>query len=338
MRIFNPLYDTTFKFLMEDLQAAKDFIGIILGTEVVSLDPQPQETTAGGNLRDAIRAYRMDYKAVICDAAGARQVILVEIQKYNPTGSVYRFRQYLSSAYLSREVALSADGEPEMLPIVTIYILGERLTDYPCSSIRIEPCAFNNVTGEPLSATSRFVQLLTHRCFILMAAESADGAGFCDQSEVPELELLRSLFVQRQRGSRVINQALDVDSPRYVGRLESIVRRLHLAALEESVLRTLTLEEEVLERELGAADDRRAKVELEREKMELERQREEERQAKEEALRAKEEALQAKEEALQAQDALAQSFARTLLAMGVGVEEVAVRTGLSVAQVRGLLG
>jgi hypothetical protein len=43
--IANPIYDVTFKRLLENDRAAKFFIGAILGCEVLSLVPMTQEQT-----------------------------------------------------------------------------------------------------------------------------------------------------------------------------------------------------------------------------------------------------------------------------------------------------
>ena len=43
MRIANPIYDSTFKFLLQDEAAAKLLVAAILGEEVESLRPHPTE-------------------------------------------------------------------------------------------------------------------------------------------------------------------------------------------------------------------------------------------------------------------------------------------------------
>ncbi|PIE84809.1 MAG: hypothetical protein CSA07_00235 [Bacteroidia bacterium] len=201
MRILNPLYDTIFKYLMEDRQAAMDLISIILSTKVLALEPQPQETSTALH---EIHVYRLDYKAIIRDREGERKTVLIEIQKYNTHDPVSRFRRYLAKAYASRETALSPEGRAEPLPIVTIYILGFRLPEFPCQSIRVENRAYNNITDEPLQVRSRFVELLTHRCYILIAAdpqgEAQGDQGAPTAAEKVELEKLRGLFVRRQKG------------------------------------------------------------------------------------------------------------------------------------------
>ena len=50
MRIANPLYDAAFKYLMDDQAAARLLVGAVLGEEVVSLQPLPQERSGRSSL------------------------------------------------------------------------------------------------------------------------------------------------------------------------------------------------------------------------------------------------------------------------------------------------
>lgn len=43
MLIANPIYDTVFKYLMEQTSIAKGIIGSIIGENIVQLELQPQE-------------------------------------------------------------------------------------------------------------------------------------------------------------------------------------------------------------------------------------------------------------------------------------------------------
>ena len=43
MRIANPMYDAAFKYLMDDDVSARLLVGAVLGEEVESLQPLPQE-------------------------------------------------------------------------------------------------------------------------------------------------------------------------------------------------------------------------------------------------------------------------------------------------------
>ena len=79
MKIANPIYDAVFKFLMQDINIAKDILSVILNVEIIELELQPQEvilTVLGG-----LRLLRLDFKARIRLKDGAEKAILIEIQK-----------------------------------------------------------------------------------------------------------------------------------------------------------------------------------------------------------------------------------------------------------------
>jgi hypothetical protein len=43
MIIANPIYDVVFKYLLEDIEIARELLSTILGEEIVSLNLRPQE-------------------------------------------------------------------------------------------------------------------------------------------------------------------------------------------------------------------------------------------------------------------------------------------------------
>ncbi len=119
MKILNPLYDNSFKFLMEDNNVAKTVLSIILDTEVISLQAKPQETSLPNGV------FRFDYKAVIQDKNGEYKTVLIEVQKYNSPNPIKRFREYLGINYSRTETIKTKEGDKEQaLPLVAIYILG----------------------------------------------------------------------------------------------------------------------------------------------------------------------------------------------------------------------
>ena len=64
MLIANPIYDSVFKFLMEDLTVAKCLLSTIIGEEIVELEVRPQEQTRASN-KYLLTVFRVDFKAII---------------------------------------------------------------------------------------------------------------------------------------------------------------------------------------------------------------------------------------------------------------------------------
>ncbi|HMY65928.1 MAG TPA: hypothetical protein PL163_04710, partial [Leptospiraceae bacterium] len=104
--IANPIYDTVFKFLMEDLDIAREFIGEIIHEEILSIQVRPQESTASVERTERktkpeenisfFTVYRLDFLAEIRTKEGPKKV-LIELQKAKLSSDIMRFRRYLGS-------------------------------------------------------------------------------------------------------------------------------------------------------------------------------------------------------------------------------------------------
>jgi hypothetical protein len=127
--IANPIYDVVFKYMMEDNEVAKLLVSSIIGEEIISLDPKPQEhpvetvTPEGSTLT----VYRLDFSAKVKTPDG-HKLILIEMQKASFPADIMRFRGYLGKQYADKNNSVThKDGSIEALPIYTIYFLGDEL-------------------------------------------------------------------------------------------------------------------------------------------------------------------------------------------------------------------
>ncbi|MCL1947621.1 MAG: hypothetical protein FWF51_10825, partial [Chitinivibrionia bacterium] len=94
MIIANPIYDVTFKHLLENDRAAKFFIGTILDCEVISLEPTVQERTMHNRETREISLFRMDFAATIETKEEGKKRVIIEMQKALHFGDIYRFKNY----------------------------------------------------------------------------------------------------------------------------------------------------------------------------------------------------------------------------------------------------
>ena len=85
VQIANPIYDVVFKYMMEDNAVAKLLISSIIGEEVVSLEPKPQEHTRDkvtiGDSESSLTVYRLDFSAKIKVPNGQKDVATSKIIK-----------------------------------------------------------------------------------------------------------------------------------------------------------------------------------------------------------------------------------------------------------------
>ena len=127
--IANPIYDSVFKYMMEDDRVAKILLSALLQKDIIDLQMKPHEYTE--MMQTRISMLRIDFAATVRNQDGSTQLILIELQKTWLATETLRFRQYLGTQYLDKKNVLPKDVNPNGygIPIVSIYILGHKLGD-----------------------------------------------------------------------------------------------------------------------------------------------------------------------------------------------------------------
>jgi len=237
MIIANPIYDATFKRLLENDRAAKFLIGAILGCEVLSLEPTAQERTDPIEAVGAVTLFRMDFAATIKTREEGEKRVIIEMQKANLFDDVYRFRRYLGKEY-----AVSR------LPIITIYILG-----FPLS---VDSPAFGNIpvyrdllTNKELVVHDLFVKRLTHSAYFVQTTKIKPSLN-------TKLDKLLSIFEQNNfiGGDKTTKDyTLAIDDPD----VKTVIDVLHYVAADPQLRKELEKEQyyqEAMEDAFGEKD------------------------------------------------------------------------------------
>jgi len=221
--IANPIYDVTFKRLLENDRAAKFFIGAILGCEVLSLVPTTQEHTEPDDNLPKVTLFRMDFAATILTKEEGEKRVIIEMQKAKLLDDVFRFRKYLGKEY-----AVSK------LPIIAIYILG-----FPLS---VDSPAFGNVpyyrdllTNEELQVHDLFVEQLTHCAYFVQTPR-------IKPSRNTKLDKLLSIFEQANfigDSKTTKDYRLEVDDPE----VKEVIDVLRYVAADPQARRELEKEQ-----------------------------------------------------------------------------------------------
>ena len=271
MRIANPLYDSVFKFLMEDPDCARTVIATITGLEIIRVDPRPTELLA--EVGAGLLVYRLDFCAHVKLADGGFHLVLIEIQKAKESEDIMRFRRYLGEQY-SSAANIVPDLPPELppvpMPVLSIYLLGHKLSGLPeVPVIKVERQQRDAITGDILPGRSRFIECLTHDSFIIQIPNLHESAR-------NSLERLLGFFDQHRKDPRD-NHTLIIDESQVPTEFRPVLRRLSRAGESDEIRQKMTVEDEVLssllreERAKLAAIERADKAEADKLKAEADK-------------------------------------------------------------------
>ena len=317
--IANPIYDSVFKFLMEDERAAKVLLSALLKQEVRDLKMRRNEYTNLSQTR--ISLFRIDFSARIKNAAGEEQLVLIELQKTWLMTETLRFRQYLGTHYLdAANVSREGDGKGYGLPIISIYILGHKLGDLaePVVYVRRRYLDYESQEIEQ-GVPDPFIESLTHDSIIVQIPYLQGRAR-------NHLERLLSVFDQECRmvGDehylQINDEGMDAE-----GRL--LVNRLVMAAASPEVRREMQVEDEILS-EIEARDTALMlkDQEIEQKDQEIE-QKDQEIEQKDQEIEQKSQLIEQKTQEIEQKDGMLRAMVRHLSASGMSIQEIATVLG-----------
>ena len=179
IKIANPIYDTVFKYLMENRRVARFFIETLIGEQVTEIAVVPQEYVykkvirkekedtekkeTVGNTFEFFSIIRYDFVSTICTDTGEYKKVLIEIQKSRKYTELVRFRNYLGEQYKRVDVINTKTGEVEKsLPIICIYLLGFTLPKHHTPALKVGRFYQNLITKRKMTGKDKFVEALTH--------------------------------------------------------------------------------------------------------------------------------------------------------------------------------
>ena len=237
--IANPIYDSVFKYMMEDERVAKIMLSALLQKEVIKLEMRPHEYT--GVTQRKISMMRIDFAATIRNEDGSIQLILIELQKTWLVTETLRFRQYLGSQYIDKKNVPDKNINPKGygLPIVSIYILGHKLGELqePVVYVRRKYLDYNSnpiETGVP----DPFIESLTHDSIIIQIP-------YLKGKVRNKLERLLQVFDQSYC-VKDNEHIMEIDESGMEVEEQLVVDRLIKAAVEPEVRRDMDVEDEIL--------------------------------------------------------------------------------------------
>ena len=233
----NPIYDSVFKYLMEDERIARTMLSALLKKKVVKVEQRPHEYV--NTTRNSISMFRIDFGATIREEDGHEHLVLIELQKTWLETETLRFRQYLGAQYSRKENIVEESKDKHALPMVAVYILGHRVGDINAPVIYVNHHTYD-YDGNLLESeeTNPFVESLIHNSIIVQIPLLHGRVN-------NRLEKVLSVFDQSNT-TESNKQTIEINDEEYVGdaEMEYIVKRLLSAASNPEVRQEMNVEDE----------------------------------------------------------------------------------------------
>ena len=354
MKIFvaNPIYDSVFKFLMEDERIAKTVLSALLKKEVVSVEMRRHEHP--NITRDNLSMFRIDFAAKVKEADDTTRLMLIELQKTWLDTETLRFRRYLAAQYNAEE-NMQKDGKDEgfALPMVAVYILGHRVGDIDKPVVYVGHKTIDYDGQEVESGkTDPFINSLVHDSIIVQIPLLHGKIN-------NRLDKVLSVFDQKQR-DKENQQVIGIDENLYMDDPEMmhIIHRLTLATVSATVRQEMNDEDEYfsaieerdtqlmkLNKTLSEKDEQLSKMDAQisekdeqLSKMDAQISEKDEQLSKKDAqISEKDEQLSKKDEQLSKKDEQIISLVKAMHNNGFASENIAQAMGISIDEVKRIL-
>ena len=237
MQVANPIYDTVFKYLMEDERVARTILSALLKKDVLNVQTRRNEYT--NQERDSISMFRIDFAATIRNENGEESLILIELQKTWLETETLRFRQYLGVQYSNAENMVAGQYREYALPMVAVYLLGHKVgnIEEPVLYVRHAPYNYDGqlvTKGMP----DPFVYSLTHDSIIMQIPRLHGKVN-------NHLDKVLSIFDQNLKDVND-KHVLNIDEALYAGDsdMQPILHRLVVAAADSQMRHKMNVEDE----------------------------------------------------------------------------------------------
>ena len=326
IHVANPIYDSVFKYIMEDERIAKTILSALLKKEVVHVTVRPHEYC--NTTRDTLSMFRIDFAATVREKEGNEikdRIVLIELQKTWLNTETLRFRQYLGAQYNNKNNIREADEKGYAYPMVAVYLLGHKVGNIKEPIVYVNHDVFDyngNIVAE--GNAEPFVESLTHNSIIVQIPRLQGNVN-------NRLEKVLSVFDQTNVEGDT-QQVLKIDEDKYAddNDMMYVLHKLTAAAANSEMRQDMNVEDEFYK----AIEDRDTAI-MQRDKI-LKEQSEQISQQSEQISQQSEQISQQSEQISQQSEQL-KNMAKALSASGQSNEQISQMTGMSVAEIAHLL-
>ena len=306
-QIMNPIYDATFKYLMQDIETASHVFTILLGQKTQVLHFLTTEIAQKKKIKerknDDLSVNRMDFVAQVQIKDRSIKVIL-EIQKSTYKNSIARFSNYVGQQYSSRKVVDEKiskrkksnqndknNPKDNNLPIISVYLLGENLEKVPEPFTQLRRVLIDAETKKeiPYQRDEDFLELLSHDMVVVQIKRLSEKTKKTFAQQDKKLRSFFTIFDQKLKMKEHEGKVLMIDTEGLDDETIKAVERLNNAMYDQQ-----------LQYEIQQQHNFDTAMENDQKMIEYQKKLiEEERKAKEEAKQREMEAQKEKEEAQQ---------------------------------------
>ena len=319
--VANPIYDSVFKYLMEDNRVAKTVLSALMKKEVVEVEMRKHEYTNG--TRDKISMFRIDFGAKVRQEDGSLKLVLIELQKTWLETETLRFRQYLGTQYANPDNILKEDNPNGYgIPMITVYLLGHRVGDIeePVLYVRHKSYDYDGkevTKGMP----DPFVESLVHDSIIVQIP-------YLHGRVNNRLVEVLSVFDQTNKDGKN-RQVLKIDDSVYDGdtEMQHILHRLLAAASDSKLRQDMNVEDEYF-----SAIETRDTAIMKRDQ----RIAEQDAQLEEQSAQLEEQSAQLEEQSAQLEEQRAALLvsAKAMKSAGIPFEQIATITKITIEEIK----
>ena len=333
IHVANPIYDSVFKYIMEDERIAKTMLSALLKKEVVHVTVRPHEYS--NTTRDTLSMFRIDFAATVREREGNAtkdRIVLIELQKTWLNTETLRFRQYLGAQYSNKHNMRETDKKGFAYPMVAVYLLGHKVGNIKEPIVYVNHDVFDyneNIVKD--GNEEPFVESLTHNSIIVQIPLLHGNVN-------NRLEKVLSVFDQTQIEGDT-QQVLKIDEDKYADDNDMlyVLHKLTAAAANSEMRQDMNVEDEYYK----AIEDRDTAI-MQRDKILKEQEKQLSQQSEQlsqqsEQLSKKDEQLSKKDEQLSKKDEQLRNMAKILFAKGMTEEQIATMTGIGIENIIKLL-
>lgn len=327
IHVANPIYDSVFKYIMEDERIAKTMLSALLKKEVVHVTVRPHEYS--NTTRDTLSMFRIDFAATVREREGNEikdRIVLIELQKTWLNTETLRFRQYLGAQYSNKNNIREAEDKGFAYPMVAVYLLGHKVGNIKEPIVYVNHDVFDyngNVVED--GNIEPFVESLTHNSIIVQIPLLHGNVN-------NRLEKVLSVFDQTLVDGDT-QQVLKIDEDKFADDNDMlyVLHKLTAAAANSEMRQDMNVEDEYYK----AIEDRDTAI-MQRDKMLKERDCK--MAQMDERLSQQSERLSQQSEQLSQQSEQLRNMAKALFVNGLSVEQISNMTGIDIDIIAKFIG